>query len=46
MLEVYKPAVVLAFPGGRGTADMMRKATEAGIRLVKASTPTLETVRE
>jgi hypothetical protein len=39
MLEVYRPAVVLAFPGGRGTADMMRKATEAGIRLVKANGP-------
>lgn len=45
MLEVYKPAIVLAFPGGRGTADMMRKATEAGIRLVKAAEPAVAEVQ-
>jgi hypothetical protein len=45
MLEVYKPGVVLAFPGGRGTADMMRKATEAGIRLVKAAEPAVAEVQ-
>ena len=29
-----KPDLVLAFPGGRGTADMVRRAKEAGIRVV------------
>src|SRR5262249_62369122 len=32
MLEEGKPDLVLAFPGGRGTADMVRRAQEAGIR--------------
>ena len=36
MLDLYRPAVVLAFPGGCGTADMMRRATLGQIRLVKA----------
>lgn len=31
MLKFGKPDVVLAFPGGKGTADMIRQATEAGI---------------
>lgn len=26
-----KPALVIAFPGGKGTADMVRRAREAGI---------------
>ena len=30
MLDL-KPAVVVAFPGGRGTADMMRQAREARV---------------
>ena len=30
MLEA-KPDLVLAFPGGRGTADMLRRAREAGV---------------
>jgi predicted Rossmann-fold nucleotide-binding protein len=34
MLEEGKPDLVLAFPGGRGTADMVRRAKEAGIRVV------------
>jgi hypothetical protein len=31
MLEQGKPEVVVAFPGGTGTADMIRKAHAAGI---------------
>lgn len=32
MLE-EKPDLVVAFPGGRGTADMVRRAREAGIEV-------------
>lgn len=32
MLE-WKPDVVVAFPGGRGTADMVRRARHAGIEV-------------
>lgn len=31
MLDEGKPDAVLAFPGGRGTADMVRQAERAGI---------------
>lgn len=31
MLASGKPDVVIAFPGGAGTADMVRRATAAGI---------------
>lgn len=31
MIDKYKPALVVAFPGGRGTADMVRRARAAGI---------------
>lgn len=31
MLDEGKPDCVLAMPGGRGTADMVRRAKEAGI---------------
>lgn len=31
MLDVGKPTLVLAFPGGRGTADMVRRARAAGV---------------
>lgn len=31
MLDEGKPDVVFAFPGGRGTADMVRRAQRAGI---------------
>src|SRR3546814_14604888 len=30
MLDKGKPDLVLAFPGGRGTADMVNRATQAG----------------
>lgn len=31
MLREGKPTLVLAFPGGRGTADMVRQARKAGV---------------
>lgn len=31
MLDEGKPDLVLAFPGGRGTADMVRRAKAAGV---------------
>lgn len=31
MLDEHKPDLVLAFDGGRGTADMIRRAEAAGI---------------
>lgn len=34
MLE-YAPNLVVAFPGGRGTADMTRKARDAGIEVLE-----------
>ena len=33
MLDIGKPDVVIAFPGGRGTADMIRRAQKAGIKV-------------
>jgi hypothetical protein len=38
MLDMEKPDLVVAFPGGRGTADMVRRAKAAGVRVV-AVTP-------
>lgn len=31
MLDLGKPEMVLAFPGNRGTADMIRRAVSAGV---------------
>jgi hypothetical protein len=31
MLDVGKPDLVIAFPGGSGTADMIRRARKAGV---------------
>jgi hypothetical protein len=36
MLE-EKPDLVMAFPGGRGTADMIRQAERAGIGVIRAA---------
>ena len=33
MIDEGKPDLVLAFPGGRGTADMVRRANRAGIEV-------------
>jgi hypothetical protein len=35
MLDEAKPELVIAFPGGRGTADMVRRAEAAGVPVVK-----------
>lgn len=35
MLSVGKPDLVVAFPGGNGTADMVRKARAAGVEVLE-----------
>ncbi len=40
MLDKFKPDAVIAFPGGRGTADMVRRAKAAGVRVIEVDTPT------
>lgn len=35
MLDVGRPDIVVAFPGGRGTADMVRRAKAAGVKVVE-----------
>jgi predicted Rossmann-fold nucleotide-binding protein len=35
MLDEGKPNLVVAFPGGRGTADMVRRARAAGIEVIE-----------
>lgn len=37
MIDQGKPDLVIAFPGGRGTADMVRRATQAGIAVWEVS---------
>ena len=34
MLDKGKPDLVIAFPGGRGTADMVGKARQAGVEVL------------
>ena len=34
MLIDFRPDAVVAFPGGRGTADLVRRAHEEGIRVI------------
>lgn len=34
MLREGKPDLVVAFPGGKGTADMVKKAKTAGVKVV------------
>ena len=35
MLDEGKPDLVIAFPGGRGTADMVKKARKAGVKVIE-----------
>lgn len=35
MLDDGKPDIVVAFPGGTGTADMVRRARKAGIEVIE-----------
>lgn len=37
MIDEGKPDLVVAFPGGRGTADMVRRACAAGIEVREIS---------
>jgi hypothetical protein len=34
MIDEGKPELVVAFPGGRGTADMVRRARTAGVEVL------------
>lgn len=34
MLQEGKPDLVIAFPGGKGTADMVRRAKRAGVEVI------------
>ena len=36
MIDEGKPDLVIAFPGGRGTDDMVRRARAAGVHVVQA----------
>jgi hypothetical protein len=40
MLDEGRPDVVVAFPGGRGTADMVRRARAAGVEVIEAAAET------
>ena len=35
MLDEGKPDVVIAFPGGKGTEDMIRRARKAGVEVIR-----------
>jgi hypothetical protein len=37
MLDEGKPEVVVAFPGGRGTADMVSRARKANLEVIEVS---------
>lgn len=39
MLKIGKPDLVLAFPGGVGTADMVAKARKAGVQVLEIPDP-------
>jgi len=45
MVEWGKPNVVLAFPGGKGTANMVKLAKAAGIDVLEYSTAQNEVVK-
>lgn len=44
MLRNFQPDIVLAFPGGRGTDDMIRKAMAAGVPVIQITLPPHSTV--
>jgi predicted Rossmann-fold nucleotide-binding protein len=35
MIDAFAPDIVVSFPGGKGTADMIRRAEQAGITVKK-----------
>ena len=40
MLEEGRPGLVIAFPGGKGTANMVKQARAAGIQVIEVSATT------
>lgn len=40
MIDDGKPTLVAAFPGGDGTADMVRRARQAGLHVIALETVT------
>jgi hypothetical protein len=42
MLGQGHPDLVVAFPGGRGTADMVRRANAAGVRVMEVAGLTVQ----
>jgi len=40
MLDEFKPDLVIAFPGGYGTADMVKRANKAGVFVQRISRAT------
>lgn len=42
MLDVEKPDLVVAFPGGDGTQDMIRRAEAAGVKVFRVPQGTIE----
>jgi UDP-N-acetylmuramoylalanine-D-glutamate ligase len=38
MLDESKPDIVIAFPGGRGTANMIKRAKKAGVEVFQVDT--------
>ena len=39
MLEKEKPDLIIAFPGGKGTADMVRRGRKAGVEVLEINEP-------
>lgn len=37
MLTAFEPELVVAFPGGPGTKDMIRQAKKAGVKVIEVS---------
>jgi hypothetical protein len=37
MLELGKPDLIIAFPGGKGTANMVKLGRDAGIRILEVN---------
>ncbi|MBX9853892.1 MAG: SLOG family protein [Gemmatimonadaceae bacterium] len=46
MLREFQPDAVIAFPGGRGTADMIRQARAAGVRVIEIPQHTADAAGE
>jgi hypothetical protein len=46
MLRMGKPDKVIAFPGGRGTAHMVRIAQEAGVQVITVTGNSLDAAKE